>query len=83
MNVVFSSYMYVEKMNFVQKNCTYNVDEIDTCRRFSYVFVWLQGGDSQNFLHKFVRFFVTSDLKILRLIRLKVLLEADIIKGWC
>jgi len=29
-------------------------------------------GDSQNFLSKFVRFFVTLGLKILRLFRLKV-----------
>jgi hypothetical protein len=40
-----------------------------------------QGGYSQNFLSKFVRFFVTLGLKILRLFRLKVLFEADIIKG--
>jgi len=26
--------MYVEKMTFVQKICTYNVDEIDTYRQF-------------------------------------------------
>jgi len=32
-----------------------------------------QGGNSQNFLRKFVRFFVTLGLKILRLNRLKVL----------
>ncbi len=31
-NVVFPSYMYVEKPTFVQKICTYNVDEIDTSR---------------------------------------------------
>jgi len=30
MNVVFPSYMYVEKTKFVQKICMYNVDEIDT-----------------------------------------------------
>ncbi len=41
------------------------------------------GGDSQNFLGKFERFFVTLGLKILRLFRLKVLFEADIIKGGC
>jgi len=41
---------------------------------------WL-GGDSQNFLRKFVRFFVTLGLKILRLFWLKVLFGADIIKG--
>jgi len=41
------------------------------------------GENSQNFLGKFVRFFVTLGLKILRLFRLKVLFEADIIKGWC
>jgi len=29
-NVVFSSYMYVEKMTFVRKNPSYNIDEIDT-----------------------------------------------------
>jgi len=39
------------------------------------------GGDSQNLLQKFVRFFITLGLKILRLFRLKVLFEADIIKG--
>jgi hypothetical protein len=38
------------------------------------------GGDSQYFLHKFIIFFVTLGLKILRLFRLKVLFEADIIK---
>jgi len=38
-----------------------------------------QGGDSQNFLHKFVNFFVTLGLKILRLFSLKVLFEAAII----
>ncbi len=38
---------------------------------------------SQNFLGKFVRFFVAFALKILRLFRLKVLHEADIIKEWC
>jgi len=32
-----------------------------------------QGGDSQNFIGKFVRFFVTLGLKILRLYRLTVL----------
>jgi len=31
----------------------------------------VQGGDSQNFLGKFARFFVTLGLKILRLFRLK------------
>jgi len=37
------------------------------------------GGDSQNFLCKFVRFFVTLGLKILRLFMLKVLFEADVV----
>jgi len=41
----------------------------------------MQGGNLQNFLGKFVRFFETLGLKILRLFRLKVLFEADIIKG--
>jgi len=41
------------------------------------------GGNSQNFLGKFVRFFVTLGPKILWLFGLKVLFEADIIKGWC
>ncbi len=41
----------------------------------------MQGGNLQNFLCKFVRIFVTLDLKILRLFRLKVLFETDIIKG--
>jgi len=39
------------------------------------------GGDSQNFLLKFIRFFVTLGLKILKLFRLKVVFEADIIEG--
>jgi len=39
-----------------------------------------QGGNSQNFLSKFVRFFVTLGLKILRLQRLKVVFEVDVIK---
>ncbi len=39
-----------------------------------------QGGNSQNFLGKFVRFFITLGLKILRLLRLKlVFFKADII----
>jgi len=42
-----------------------------------------QGWDSQNFLHKFVRFFVTLGIKILRLFRLKVIFEADINIEWC
>ncbi len=37
-------------------------------------------GDLQNFLGKFVRFLVTLGLKILRLLRLKVVFEEDIIK---
>jgi len=41
----------------------------------------IQGGDSQNFLGKFVRVFVILGLKIFRLFRLKVLFEADIING--
>jgi len=32
---------------------------------------------------KFIRFFVALGLNILRLFRLKVLFEANIIKGWC
>jgi len=52
---------------------------------FVYIFLlqWpvnIQGGDSQSFLHKLVRFLVTLSLKILRLFRFKVLFEADIIK---
>jgi len=39
------------------------------------------GGDSQNFLRKFVRFFLTLGLKILRFLSLKIVIEADIIKG--
>jgi hypothetical protein len=39
------------------------------------------GGDSQNFLRKFVRFFVTLGHEILRLFWLKALFEVDIIKG--
>ncbi len=48
---------------------------------FSLSFPVKLGGDSQNFLHIFLRFFVALGLKILRLFRLKVLFEADIIKG--
>jgi len=43
--------------------------------------VRLLGGNPQNFLPKFVRFFLTLGLKIWTLFRLKVLFEADIIKG--
>jgi len=39
------------------------------------------GGESQNFLCKYVIFLVTLGLKILRLLWLKVLFKADIIKG--
>jgi len=38
------------------------------------------GGNLQNFLSKFLRFYLTLGLKILRLLRLKVVFEADIIK---
>jgi len=38
-------------------------------------FNFLRGGDSQKFLGKFVRFFLTLGLKILRLFRLKVLFK--------
>ncbi len=41
------------------------------------------GRNSQNFLRKFVRFFVTLDLKILRLKSRKVVFEADINKIEC
>jgi len=40
-----------------------------------------QGGDSQNFLRKFARLFVTLGLKILKVLSLKVVFDADIIKG--
>jgi hypothetical protein len=41
-----------------------------------------QGGNSQNFLEANLKdFFVTLGLKFLRLFRLKVIFEADIIKG--
>jgi len=36
------------------------------------------GGDSQNFLGKFIRFFVTLGLKILRLFGLKIFFEARV-----
>jgi hypothetical protein len=39
------------------------------------------GGDSQNFLQKFVRFFITLSLKILRFFRPKIVFEANKIKG--
>ena len=39
----------------------------------------VQGGNSQNFLRKIRKIFVTLGLKILGLIRLKVYFEADII----
>ncbi len=50
-----------------------------------YVSLWqiLQGGNSKNFLSKFVRFFLTLGLKILRLQWLKVVFEADINKSQC
>ncbi len=42
---------------------------------------WVQGRNLQNFLSKFKGFLVILGLKILRLFWLKVLFEADIIKG--
>jgi hypothetical protein len=51
--------------------------------RLFYLKVKVMGGDSKNFLCKLLRFFVTLGLNILRLFKLKVLFEADIIKGWC
>jgi len=44
-----------------------------------YVKVWVE--KSQNFSGKFVKIFITLGFKILKLFRLKVLFEADIIKG--
>ncbi len=41
----------------------------------------LQGGDSQNFLRKFVRFFVTLSLKILRFLGLNYILKQISLKG--
>ncbi len=41
------------------------------------------GGNSQNFLGKFVRFFVTMGFKFLRLFRLKVLYVAFVITKMC
>jgi len=53
-----------------------------THRTFKFPCYKSLSGNSQKFLQKFVRFFfVTLSLKILRLFRLKVLFEADIIKG--
>jgi len=49
---------------------------------FSKAIYWTlryQGGNSQNFLSKFVRFFVTLGLKILRLLRQKIVFKYDII----
>ena len=43
--------------------------------------VCVQGGNSQNFLKQFLKIFITLGLKILGLVRLKVIFEADIIKG--
>ncbi len=40
-----------------------------------------QGWNSQNFLHKFVRFFLSLGLKVLRLFRLKVFFEALALKS--
>jgi len=41
------------------------------------------GGNSQNFLQKFVRFFITLGLKILKLLKLRVVFEAYINKSYC
>jgi hypothetical protein len=43
--------------------------------------LFVLGGDSQNFLSKFVSFIATLGCKILILFRFKVLFEADINKG--
>jgi len=45
------------------------------------IMVECQGGNSQNILCKFIRFFLTLVLKILRLFWFKVVFEADINKG--
>jgi len=47
-----------------------------------WITIWNQGGDSQDLLCKFVRFFVSLGRKISRLFRFKVLFEADIMKRW-
>ncbi len=57
------------------------MDKLFTDLQIEQIKIGDMGGNSQHFLHKFVRFFVTLGLKILRLFRLKVLFEAVIIKG--
>ncbi len=65
---------YAEKLGY----------KLRTCQKFSKAVMYYQfillGGNSQNFLSKFLRLFVTLGLKILRLLRLKVVFEVDINK---
>ncbi len=42
-----------------------------------------QGGNSQNFLSRILKIFVTLGLKILILSRLKEVFEREILKCWC
>jgi len=62
--------------------CSYtlfgSLNSIALCRLFC---VENQGWNSQNFLSKFIRFFITLGLKILRLLRLKVVLKHLLLKG--
>ena len=41
------------------------------------------GGNSQNFLKRILKIFVTLGLKILIVLRLKQVFETDILKCWC
>ncbi len=59
-------------------------DEINVSSNFIYSFsIHKLGADSQNFLGKFVRFFVILGLKNLILLWFKALFEADINKSQC
>ncbi len=69
----------------VEKSTWQNMSNSGQKRKLWHILKQLNflGGNSQNFLSKFLIFFVTLGLKILRLKWLKVVFEADINKKWC
>ena len=63
-------------------NCTFHKENVNKNKKDNnnnFAFFTRLGGNSQNFLRKFRKIFVTLGLEILGLIGLKVYFEADII----
>ncbi len=76
--VCLARWTLIRSQSQFMEACIYAITYYKACNLF-----WCQGGNSQNFLRKFVRFFVNLGLRILRLLSLKVVFDADIIKGRC